>query len=97
MNHKGKLLTTEPEALPLQNGYDVRIVLTVAHLNHDPSDMREENLAALCQWCHLHHDRGHHAETRATRKDQQRPLFGETEKLAAPCAAKPGDEQNSYD
>lgn len=28
------------------------IVLTVAHLNHDPSDCADENLAALCQQCH---------------------------------------------
>jgi hypothetical protein len=28
------------------------IVLTVAHLNHDPADCREENLRALCQRCH---------------------------------------------
>ncbi len=35
----------------------VRIILTTAHLNQDPSDNREENLAALCQRCHLNHDR----------------------------------------
>jgi hypothetical protein len=30
----------------------VRIVLTVAHLNHKPEDCRPENLKALCQRCH---------------------------------------------
>lgn len=46
----------------------VRIVLTIAHLNHDPQDNRDENLQALCQWCHLHHDvRFHHANARRTR------------------------------
>ncbi len=46
----------------------VRIVLTIAHLNHDPRDNRDENLQALCQWCHLHHDvRFHHANARRTR------------------------------
>lgn len=30
----------------------VRIVLTVAHLNHRPEDCRPENLRALCQRCH---------------------------------------------
>lgn len=30
----------------------VKIVLTVAHLNHQPPDCRQENLAALCQRCH---------------------------------------------
>lgn len=48
------------------------IVLTVAHLNHDPTDNREDNLQALCQRCHLLHDREHHAasarETRRRRK-----------------------------
>jgi hypothetical protein len=30
----------------------VRIVLTVAHLNHQPEDCRPENLKCLCQRCH---------------------------------------------
>lgn len=33
-----------------------RIVLTVAHLNHDPQDCRPENLKAMCQRCHLRYD-----------------------------------------
>lgn len=57
----------------------VRIVLTVAHLNHTPGDDRDENLKALCQWCHNHYDapvRAVHArETRMTRKDKGRPLL----------------------
>lgn len=28
------------------------IVLTIAHLNHQPDDSRDENLQALCQRCH---------------------------------------------
>ena len=40
------------------------VILTVAHLNHFPEDNRDENLRALCQGCHLHYDREHHAETR---------------------------------
>lgn len=53
----------------------VRIVLTVAHLNHTAGDDRDENLKALCQWCHLNYDAQHHRETRATRKDAARPLI----------------------
>jgi 5-methylcytosine-specific restriction endonuclease McrA len=34
----------------------VRIVLTVAHLNHTPEDCRDENLKALCQRCHNRYD-----------------------------------------
>lgn len=43
----------------------ITIILTTAHLNHDPTDNRETNLAALCQRCHLNHDREHHAKSRA--------------------------------
>jgi hypothetical protein len=57
----------------------VNVVLTIAHLNHTPGDNRDENLAALCQWCHLHHDQQLHVqsarETRKDRKDAGRPLL----------------------
>ena len=48
-------------------GTGSRVVLTTAHLNHTPEDCRPENLRAMCQGCHLHYDREHHAETRAGR------------------------------
>lgn len=38
----------------------IKIVLTVAHLNHDVKDNSDENLAALCQLHHLRHDIEHH-------------------------------------
>lgn len=33
-----------------------RFVLTVAHLNHIPPDVRRENLKALCSVCHCRYD-----------------------------------------
>jgi hypothetical protein len=33
------------------------IVLTIAHLDQDINNNTDENLAALCQRCHLKHDR----------------------------------------
>jgi hypothetical protein len=45
------------------------IVLTVAHLNHEPEDCRPENLAAMCQRHHLAYDHDHHrANAQATRR-----------------------------
>jgi 5-methylcytosine-specific restriction endonuclease McrA len=52
----------------------IRVVIGVAHLNHVPGDERDENLRALCQWCHLHHDKQQHAQTRGARKDASRPI-----------------------
>jgi len=57
----------------------VKIVLTIAHLNQTPGDDRDENLKALCQYCHLAHDRevnrAQSRETRLDRKDGARPLI----------------------
>jgi hypothetical protein len=55
----------------------IRVVCTMAHLNHTPGDDRDENLKFLCQWCHLNYDRLHHKETRTQRKDAARPLLKE--------------------
>ena len=48
-----------------------KIVLTVAHLDHQPENCARENLKALCQRCHLTYDAAHHArnaaETRRSR------------------------------
>ena len=55
----------------------VRIVITVAHVNHVSGDDRDENLKALCQWCHLSADAFHHHLTRSARKDAARPLLNQ--------------------
>lgn len=71
----------------------VKIVLTVAHLGtphadgqpgdkHDKMDCRDENLAALCQRCHLLYDIKEHMEnaarTRLAKKQAQYvPMFDE--------------------
>jgi 5-methylcytosine-specific restriction endonuclease McrA len=55
----------------------IRVVLTMAHLNHISGDDKDENLKMLCQWCHLNYDRLHHHQTRSTRKDARRPILTE--------------------
>lgn len=47
------------------------IVLTIAHLDHDPTNNDPSNLRALCQACHLKYDTQHHVETRAQTKAKQ--------------------------
>jgi hypothetical protein len=39
------------------------VVLTVAHLDHTPENVADDNLKAMCQGCHLHYDKAHHAQT----------------------------------
>ena len=36
-----------------------RVVLTVAHLDHQPENCADDNLAALCQKCHNRYDAPH--------------------------------------
>jgi hypothetical protein len=53
----------------------VGIVLTTAHLDHDPANNADDNLKLLCQWCHLNYDGPHHKYSRSVRKDRGRPLL----------------------
>ncbi len=41
-----------------------RVVLAAAHRNHDTSDNRGVNLIAVCQRCHMNHDRPEHKRRR---------------------------------
>ena len=52
-----------------------KIILTVAHLDRDSTNNNRDNLAALCQKCHLRHDILQHMQNRLYgryhRKEQQ--------------------------
>lgn len=48
-----------------------KIVLTIAHLNHQSGDCRPENLRALCQRCHNRYDAEHRKETRKKTLEQK--------------------------
>ena len=51
----------------------IQIVLTVAHLDHDTTNNSDDNLAALCQKCHLNYDHEHHiANAKTTRARKKR-------------------------
>jgi 5-methylcytosine-specific restriction endonuclease McrA len=48
-----------------KTGKMVKVVLTIAHLDHTPENCDPENLRALCQACHNRYDAKHRAETRS--------------------------------
>jgi uncharacterized cysteine cluster protein YcgN (CxxCxxCC family) len=46
--------------------------LTVAHLDHEPMNIKCKNLEAMCAPCHLKYDKRHHAKNAAkTRREKQ--------------------------
>lgn len=48
-------------------GQLVQIILTIAHVNHDPHDNDLLNLKAWCQRCHNRHDAKHRGRNRRRR------------------------------
>lgn len=58
------------------------IVLTIAHLDHQPENCDPANLRAWCQRCHLRYDADHHQKnaqaTRRARKKNLELFQGET-------------------
>lgn len=77
---------------PLPSGRAGKVILTVAHLGtayangqpgnkRDKHDVRRENLAALCQACHLRYDIDEHVvharETRSRKKQEQAHAAGQ--------------------
>ncbi len=47
------------------------VVLTCAHLNHQPEDCAPTNLRMLCQRCHLSLDASRHQENRRLRRGER--------------------------
>jgi hypothetical protein len=51
----------------------IEVVLTIAHLDHDPTNNDEDrNLRALCQRCHLRYDAREHAKNAAATRARKR-------------------------
>lgn len=68
----------ESEAWSEDGKKQIRIVLTVAHLDHDITNNDHDNLAALCQRCHLRYDSKHHAKnSKATREAKKQAKTGQ--------------------
>lgn len=55
-----------------ENQKAIKVVLTIAHLDHDVKNNDYSNLAALCQKHHLAHDKEHHSKnSRQTRNNKK--------------------------
>ena len=51
------------------------VVLTTAHLDHNPMNNSPENLRALCQRCHLRYDSKHHTESARLTRDKKKGII----------------------
>ena len=49
-----------------------KVVLTVAHLDHQPENIERANLRAWCQRCHNTYDAPYRQRNRAARADQRK-------------------------
>lgn len=50
-----------------------KIVLTIAHLDHNPTNNHPDNLKALCQKCHLNYDKEQHMYNSALTRRKKLP------------------------
>ena len=83
--HEGRCNARHAELHPRTGS---TVWLTTAHLDHTPENsdnptgvflrdlpIENSNLRAMCQGCHLHYDRDHHAErARATREEKREQI-----------------------
>lgn len=60
------------ETISLEGGKVIRVVLTVAHLDHDRTHNADDNLRAWCAPCHLRYDAEHHARNAAATRRRKR-------------------------
>jgi hypothetical protein len=64
--HEGRCTAMHGEDHPRTQS---KVILTTAHLNDPIEDVRDENLKAMCQACHLAYDLHlHHANRRANKR-----------------------------
>ena len=64
----------ESEAYTIDGLKSTKIVLTIAHLDHDKENNDYDNLAALCQKCHLGIDLKHHIKNARQTRNKKKGL-----------------------
>lgn len=75
--HNSRLLYRENFTIPVEpisgdpEQKAIKVILTVSHQDHDISNNDDSNLKALCQKCHLRHDRVLHLMSRKYGKNHR--------------------------
>ncbi len=69
--HRDDCLAQDGEPHPVTGS---RVVLTVAHLDHNPANCDEHNLRAMCQRCHLAYDHELHLQSAYASRRQGKAL-----------------------
>lgn len=50
------------------------VVLTISHTDHNTQNNDNSNLKALCQKCHINHDKHHHAKNARVTREKKKGL-----------------------
>jgi 5-methylcytosine-specific restriction endonuclease McrA len=83
------------EALSYDGIKVIKIVLTIAHLDHTEENCDPDNLRALCQRCHNQYDASHRASGRKSRQLEQMEKEGQENifSVSAQSGAASGTKQ----
>jgi hypothetical protein len=73
LDHSGRCLALHGDPISLDNPKP--IVLTTAHLDHQPENCDLSNLKAMCPRCHNKYDAKHRAETRRLKRMAERAAW----------------------
>lgn len=57
--------TWRPSLSSISPSDAVKVILTIAHLDHDPTNNNPANLRALCQRCHNRYNAAHRSANRS--------------------------------
>lgn len=93
---RGTRALCEAEPAPIKLKI-IKIILTVAHLDHTPENCDPSNLKALCQKCHLDYDKDEHRRSASDRRRRQfaiRDLFPRERRNGNDDASKAGNQES---
>ena len=79
----------------LEHTRTTRVVLATCHRDHNPTNNEASNLAALCQRCHMLHDRPEHLRRRRLTYLARRALGGPLHGAIPPVSSLPAQASTS--